>query len=47
MYKTKTQKRNALKAIGQKNIKLLLSGVITIAEANAITKVIKSGMKKL
>jgi len=47
VYKTKTQKKNALKAMEQKSVKLLLSGVITIAEATAITKVVKAGMKRL
>ena len=46
-YKTKTQKKNALKAIESKSVKLLLSGSVTIAEATAISKIVKAGMKRL
>ena len=47
MYKTKTQKRNALKSIGIKSKKLFLSGIITINQQTAVEKMIRDGMKKL
>lgn len=46
-YKTKSQKRNALKSIDAKAIKLYASGVLTMAQADRILQVVKAGMKKL
>jgi uncharacterized protein (UPF0303 family) len=47
MYKTKTQKKNALKAITQKSKKLFLSGVLSINEADKIGQMCKRAMNKL
>jgi hypothetical protein len=46
-YRTKTQKRNALKAIDHKAMQLFMSGTLTIAQADRIAQVVKAGMKKL
>ena len=49
MYKTKTQKKNALKAIEKKAAKLAFStgNPISIAEYSRIAAIAKKGLKKL
>lgn len=47
MYKTKTQKKNALKSIESKAMKLFTSGVITIKDADHIARICNMRMKKL
>lgn len=47
MYKTKTQKRNALKSIHSKAAKLFASGAITVKDAEAIFRITDMRMKKL
>jgi hypothetical protein len=47
MYKTKTQKKNALKSIQQKSKKLFLSGILTIKQQMAVEQMVRDGMKKL
>ena len=47
MYKTKTQKRNALKAIRAKAMKCFTSGVLTMKESEAIDKIARKAFRKL
>ena len=47
MYKTKTQKRNALKAIRAKAMKCFTSGGLTMKEAEAIDKIARTAFRKL
>ncbi len=46
-YKTKTQKKNALKSIDQKARKLYLSGVLSINDAEKIGQMCKRAHNKL
>lgn len=48
MYKTKTQKRNALKSIQAKAMKLFASnGAISMKDAEAIQRIVNMRMKQL
>jgi len=47
MYRTKTQKRNAMKAIQAKAMKLFASGSISMKDADAISKIVNMRMKQL
>jgi hypothetical protein len=47
MYKTKTQKKNAMKAIRSKAMKLFASGAIDMKDANSIARIVDMRMKKL
>ena len=47
MYKTKTQKRNAMKSIQSKAMKLFASGAISMKDADAIARIVDMRMKKL
>jgi len=47
MYRTKTQKRNAMKAIQAKAMKLFASGAISMKDADAISKIVNMRMKQL
>ena len=46
-YKTKTQKRNAMKSIQSKAMKLFASGSISIKDADNISKIVNLCMKQL
>ena len=47
MYKTKTEKKNALKSVHQKAKKLFLTGLITTNQLMQVEKMCKDGMRKL
>ena len=47
MYKTKTQKRNALKSIQAKAMKLFASGSISMKDADNISKIVNLRIKQL
>ena len=47
MYKTKTQKRNALKSIQAKAMKLFASGSISMKDADNISKIVNMRIKQL
>jgi hypothetical protein len=47
MYKTKTQKKNAMKSIQLKAMKLFASGSISMKDADAISKIVNMRMKQL
>ena len=47
MYKTKTQKKNALKSIQGKAMKLFGSGAISMKDADNISKIVNLRMKQL
>jgi hypothetical protein len=47
MYKTKTQKKNAMKSIQNKAMKLFASGSISMKDADAISKIVNMRMKQL
>jgi hypothetical protein len=47
MYKTKTQKKNALKSIQGKAMKLFASGAISMKDADNISKIVNLRMKQL
>ena len=47
MYKTKTQKRNAMKAIQAKAVKLYTSGAISMKDFDGISKIVSMRMKQL
>jgi len=47
MYRTKTQKRNALKSIQSKSMKLFSSGLMSMKDADAISRIVTSTMKRL
>ena len=47
MYKTKTQKRNALKAIQAKAMKLFASSAISMKDADNISKIVNMRIKQL
>lgn len=47
VYRTKTQKRNALKAIQAKAMKLFASGAISMKDADNISKIINLRIKQL
>lgn len=47
MYKTKTQKRNALKSIQAKAMKLFSSGAISMKDADNISKIVNMRIKQL
>jgi len=47
VYKTKTQKRNALKSIQAKAMKLFASGAISMKDADNISKIVNMRMKQL
>lgn len=46
-YKTKTQKKNALKSIQSKAMKLFATGCMTMKDADAISRIVTSTMKRL
>jgi hypothetical protein len=46
-YKTKTQKRNALKAIRSKAMKLFATGCMSMKDADAISRIVTASMKRL
>jgi hypothetical protein len=46
-YKTKTQKKNALKSIQSKSMKLFSTGCMTMKDADAISRIVTSTMKRL
>ena len=46
MYKTKTQKKNALKAINAKAMKLFTSGVFTMKDAETIGQILKESAQQ-
>ena len=46
-YRTKTQKKNALKSIHSKAMKLFASDAISMKDADAIAKIVKMRMKQL
>ena len=46
-YKTKTQKKNALKSIDAKSRMLYLSGVLSIGDAEKIGQICKRARNKL
>jgi hypothetical protein len=47
MYKTKTQKKNAMKSIQSKAMKLFASGSISMKDADAISKIVNMRIKQL
>ena len=47
MYKTKTQKRNAMKSIQAKAMKLFASGAISMKDADAVSKIVNMRWKQL
>ena len=47
MYKTKRQKRNAMKSIQAKAMKLFASGAISMKDADSIARIVDMRMKKL
>jgi len=46
-YRTKTQKKNALKSIQSKAMKLFASGSISMKDADNISKIVNLRMKQL
>jgi len=46
-YRTKTQKRNALKAIQSKAMKLFTVGAISMKDAENISKIVNLRIKQL
>ncbi|GAI95056.1 unnamed protein product [marine sediment metagenome] len=46
-YRTKTQKKNAMKAINSKAMKLFASGSISMKDADSIARIMKTRMKQL
>lgn len=46
-YKTKTQKRRALKSIQGKSMKLFTSGAISMKDADNISKIVNLRLKQL
>ena len=47
MYKTKTQKKNALKSIHQKTRDLYGAGVLTLNDVDKIFGIVSRSLKKL
>ena len=47
MYKTKTQKKNAMKSIQAKAMKLFASGAISMKDADAVSKIVNMRLKQL
>jgi len=47
MYKTKAQKRNALKSIQSKAVKLYTGGTISIQDFDKISKIVNLRLKGL
>ena len=47
MYKTKSQKKNALIAIDQRAKKLFLTGVLDNSKYQTIARIVSNAMKKL
>ena len=47
MYKTKTQKRNAMKSIQAKAMKLFASNAISMKDADAVSKIMNMRLKQL
>jgi len=47
MYRTKTQKRNALKSIQSKSMKLFSTGCMSMKDADAISRIVNSNLKRL
>jgi len=47
VYKTKTQKKNALRSIQQKSAKLFVSGLMSVTDAKKIGDICDRYMKKL
>ncbi len=47
MYRTKTQKKNALKSIQGKAMKLFSSGAISMKDADNISKIVNLRLKQL
>ena len=46
MYRTKTQKKNALKAIESKAMKLFTSGAMDMKDAQAISRIVQRRIKQ-
>jgi len=46
-YRTKTQKRNALKSIQSKSMKLFSTGCMSMKDADAISRIVNSNLKRL
>ena len=46
-YKTKTQKKNALKSIRAMAMKCFTSGVLSMKDAEAIDKIARTAFRKL
>jgi hypothetical protein len=46
-YRTKTQKRNALKSVQGKAMKLFASGAISMKDADNISKIVNLRLKQL
>jgi hypothetical protein len=46
-YRTKTQKKNAMKSIQSKAMKLFASGSISMKDADAVSKIMNMRMKQL
>lgn len=47
VYKTKTQKRNAMKSIQSKAVKLYTSGAISMKDFDAVSKIVTMRLKQL
>tara|TARA_Y100001938_G_C7877439_1_gene323334 strand:+ start:48 stop:209 length:162 start_codon:yes stop_codon:yes gene_type:complete len=47
MYRTKTQKKNALKSVRSKAMKLYMGGAISMRDAENISKICDMRLKKL
>ena len=47
MYRTKTQKRNALKSIQSKSMKLFSTGCMSMKDADAMSRIVTSNLKRL
>ncbi len=47
MYRTKTQKKNALKAVQAKTMKLFASGAVSMKDADNISKIVNLRLKQL
>ncbi len=47
MYRTKTQKRNALKSIQSKSMKLFSTGCMSMKDADAISRIVNTNLKRL
>tara|TARA_Y100000004_G_scaffold132262_1_gene149321 strand:+ start:341 stop:484 length:144 start_codon:yes stop_codon:yes gene_type:complete len=47
MYKTKTQKKNALVAISRKAFKLYESGIMSMAQLDKVNTIVIQARKKL